>query len=41
MQGLGKCDPDFLNGDVVKDVSHGDAGKSGNDENQIYEPGHM
>ena len=41
LQGLGKCDPDFLNGDVVKDVGHRDAGDSGNGENQIYEPGHV
>ena len=41
LQGLGKCDPDFLNGDVVKDVGHRDAADSGNGENQIYEPGHV
>ena len=41
LERLGKGDTDFLNGNVIKNVRHGDAGHGRDHENEIHEPAYL
>ena len=41
MERLGKGDTDFLDGNVIKNMRHRDAGYGRDRENEIYEPAHL
>ena len=41
LESLREGDAEFLNGDVIKNVRHGDADHGGNDEDEIYVSAHM
>src|SRR5438477_6062348 len=41
LEGLGQGDADFLDGNIIKNVRHCDAGHGRNHENEIYEPAYL
>src|SRR5947199_10100573 len=41
LEGLGKGDTDFLDGNVIKNMRHRDAGYGRDRENEIYEPAQL